>query len=188
MCSARSGSTKALGTTNLLLRAASEALRRPKSTPSVSGTATPLTKGLFGVRSSSNISDHSQSPPTSPRPRSSRSGSPQPLFGMTPMGEQKPEFSATVELIRAEHFSAARACIQDPDLRRELEEEIDRDCEWLRSFLFAAKVCYHPNRRVRSLFDYCSVILCVLDRLSTRFHLDLGITSLGLEREWHASS
>ncbi|KAF8991723.1 hypothetical protein BDZ89DRAFT_1151387 [Hymenopellis radicata] len=42
VCSARSGSTKALGTTNLLLKAASEALfrRKSKSNPS-SGTATP---------------------------------------------------------------------------------------------------------------------------------------------------
>ncbi|KAF8496979.1 Aspartate/glutamate/uridylate kinase [Gautieria morchelliformis] len=38
VCSARSGSTKALGTTNLLLRAASEALR---GSPSPSGSGTP---------------------------------------------------------------------------------------------------------------------------------------------------
>src|SRR6266566_4712432 len=45
VCSARSGSTKALGTTNLLLRAASEALRRPAPvlSPVQSGATTPLT-------------------------------------------------------------------------------------------------------------------------------------------------
>ncbi|KAF9018678.1 hypothetical protein BDZ89DRAFT_1165025 [Hymenopellis radicata] len=48
VCSARSGSTKALGTTNLLLKAASEALFRCKSKSNpTSGTATPNGVGLF---------------------------------------------------------------------------------------------------------------------------------------------
>ncbi|KAF8329423.1 uncharacterized protein EI90DRAFT_1394130 [Cantharellus anzutake] len=43
VCSARSGSTKALGTTNLLLRAAGEALKRcPPSSGAVQGTITPF--------------------------------------------------------------------------------------------------------------------------------------------------
>ncbi|KAI0290992.1 Aspartate/glutamate/uridylate kinase [Russula brevipes] len=48
VCSARSGSTKALGTTNLLLRAASEVLRResPALSP-LSGAATPLPDWSF---------------------------------------------------------------------------------------------------------------------------------------------
>ena len=92
-------------------------------------------------------SDTSQSPPMSPKPgsRSSRSASPQPLFGFTPLSEASatetqpngsvPEFHKTVDLIQK------RKSIKDPEILDELLDEIDRDCEWLRSFLFAAKVC-----------------------------------------------
>lgn len=147
VCSARSGSTKALGTTNLLLRAASEALRRTKpASASASGTATPVSRGLFGAGSYG--SDNSHSPPTSPkvRSRSSRSSSPTPLFGFTPINgnstvETQPDFSITVDIIRNEHVAAARRSINDPNLLKELEDEIERDCEWLRNFLLAAKVC-----------------------------------------------
>jgi aspartate kinase len=104
-----------------------------------------------------NSSDGSQSPPMSPKPtsRSSRSSSPQPLFGFTPLSEANattnatetqpngslPEFHKTVDLIHKEHHAAARELIRDPEILDELLGEIDRDCEWLRSFLFAAKVC-----------------------------------------------
>lgn len=165
VCSARSGSTKALGTTNLLLRAASEALRRPKPPgSSSSGAATPISRGLFGVggrMTNGNNSDTSQSPPTSPRPRSrsSRSSSPQPLFGFTPLSEANatetqpqqslPEFHKTVEIIRKEHHTAACDSIKDPDILDELLNEIDRDCEWLRNFLFAAKIIDEISPRSR---------------------------------------
>jgi len=99
-----------------------------------------------------NNSDTSQSPPTSPRSRSSRSSSPQPLFGFTPLSGANvpetqpqgsvPEFHKTVDIIRKEHHAAAYDSIKDPDILDELLNEIDRDCEWLRNFLFAAKVCY----------------------------------------------
>ena len=103
-----------------------------------------------------NNSDTSQSPPTSPRPRSrsSRSSSPTPVFGFTPLSEANatepqlqesvPEFYKTVEIIRKEHRAAACDSIKDPNILDELLNEIDRDCEWLRNFLFAAKVC-HPT-------------------------------------------
>ncbi|PPQ88571.1 hypothetical protein CVT25_009951 [Psilocybe cyanescens] len=162
VCSARSGSTKALGTTNLLLRAASEALRRVKSAgSSASGVATPISRGLFGVGlSNGNGSDHSQSPPTSPtqkqRSRSSSiSHTPQSLFGFTPLTEQQPpqesqpEFHITVDIIRKEHITAARSSIRNQHILKELEEEIDRDCEWLRSFLFAAKIIDEISPRSR---------------------------------------
>ncbi|TFK22168.1 aspartate kinase [Coprinopsis marcescibilis] len=166
VCSARSGSTKALGTTSLLLKAASEALSpQPKShlkssssdkvncTTSSPGTGanTPTTsyRGLFG-RTYHYGSDGSQSPPTSPKSqsRSSRSSSPQRngLFGFTPINNSEakktnmPDFHATVDLIKEEHFKAARGSVRDPEILSELEEEIDRDCEWLRSYLYAAKI------------------------------------------------
>lgn len=173
VCSARSGSTKALGTTSLLLKASTEALQRQpsksaklahkKSNDGGTGSASPATgantpihyRGLFGRTYCEAGSDGSQSPPTSPgslsRSRSSRSSSPQrgnSLFGFTPINGKSsknhahalPAFHATVDLIKEEHFKAARACVKDPEILEELEDEIDRDCEWLRSFLYAAKI------------------------------------------------
>jgi aspartate kinase len=143
VCSARSGSTKALGTTNLLLRAASEALRQPTKSASrhSSGAATPVSRSmsLFG----------SCSPPLSPRSRSGsspRSTSPQPFTTFSQVNEHAdttetvPDFVKTIDLLREEHISAARASVRDPEILRELEAEIERDCDWLRRFLFAAKV------------------------------------------------
>ncbi|KAJ7123052.1 Aspartate/glutamate/uridylate kinase [Mycena epipterygia] len=131
VCSARSGSTKALGTTNLLLRAASETLRRRPKTQS--GYTTPANgSGIFGR------TEGSQSPPLS----SSRDSEAYPwgLTPITPQGETLPPFHATVDLIRQEHFNAARASVQDPGILQELETEIEKDCEWLRSFLYASQV------------------------------------------------
>ncbi|KAF7338735.1 hypothetical protein MSAN_02195800 [Mycena sanguinolenta] len=137
VCSARSGSTKALGTTNLLLKAASEALKRPKSR---SGTTTPVTNGIFGR------SDDSP-PPSSPRgPEAYPWG---PAGGMTPLAEAPPEFHATVNLIRQEHFAAAKASIQDASILQEVEAEIERDCEWLRSFLYASQVINEISPRAK---------------------------------------
>jgi aspartate kinase len=144
VCSARSGSTKALGTTNLLLRAASEALRCSHKKTN-SGSTTPFTNGLFrGVSYS-----EAPSAPDSPRARSSsstRSASPTPLSSLTPLtvpqaGQTSPKFNATVDLIRTEHLLAARTSVRDPYILEELEAEIEKDCDWLRGFLFAAQVC-----------------------------------------------
>jgi aspartate kinase len=56
-------------------------------------------------------------------------------------GQALPKFNVTVDLIREQHIEAARASVRDPDIRGELEEEIEKDCDWLRGFLFAAQVC-----------------------------------------------
>ncbi|KAJ7793425.1 aspartate kinase [Mycena olivaceomarginata] len=131
VCSARSGSTKALGTTNLLLRAASETLKRPNAR---SGYTTPVSNGIFG-----RTEDGSMSPPLS----SPRGPEAYPwASGMSPLSnaDELPEFHATVDLIRQEHFNAARASVQDAGILQELEAEIERDCEWLRSFLYASQV------------------------------------------------
>lgn len=50
------------------------------------------------------------------------------------------QFQATVDVLKADHLKAARSSVRDPELLRELEGEIERDCEGLRSFLFAAQV------------------------------------------------
>jgi len=54
-------------------------------------------------------------------------------------GQTSPEFNATVDIIRMEHLHAARASVRDPHILEELEAEIEKDCDWLRGFLFAAK-------------------------------------------------
>lgn len=51
-----------------------------------------------------------------------------------------PEFSATVDYIRSDHLAAAKASIETPEILQEIEAEIHRDCDSLRSFLFAAQV------------------------------------------------
>jgi len=145
VCSARSGSTKALGTTNLLLRAASEALRGSKPAATSTGSLTPVTRGLFGVggcATNGNRGDQSHSPPQS---RSSRSASPTAglVNGFTALAGQEsvPDFYLTVDLVKQQHLDAARETVSDPSILQELEGEIERDCEWLRNFLLASKVC-----------------------------------------------
>lgn len=56
-------------------------------------------------------------------------------------GQPLPEFNATVDLIHSEHMTAAKLSVRDPTLLAELEAEINKDCDWLRGFLFAAQVC-----------------------------------------------
>lgn len=134
VCSARSGTTKATGTTNLLLRAAAEALRpKPQdlssSVPSLlnspsaspSGTATPRTPGV-GTPSLSNSLASLR------------------LFDRGGEGERQ-LFDETVDQIKRDHLEAARKVVtRDTEVLREVEEELEYDCERLRGFLKAAQV------------------------------------------------
>ncbi|KAH7105099.1 aspartate kinase [Auriculariales sp. MPI-PUGE-AT-0066] len=135
VCSARSGSTKALGTTNLLLKAASEALQRSSTPITTPGHHTPTNSASYPW--SKQLSMSSISPPGTPSLNGNgnglRSASPEavPLVAT---------FNATVDLILSEHVNAARSLIKDQDLLKELEQEIERDCEALRGFLAAAQV------------------------------------------------
>lgn len=159
VCSARSGSTKALGTTNLLLRAASEALQRPQptSSPPQSGAETPLTDSLIS--------------------RSSRTGSPPGTPDSFP--EQCPvSFSKTVDLILSEHIAAARACVKGEDLLSELETEIVRDCENLRAFLSATQV----RRPWKDLYITKQALKFGGRRSSMKSHLDRRIALLASEK------
>ncbi|KAG8989350.1 Aspartokinase [Tulasnella sp. JGI-2019a] len=139
VCSARSGSTKALGTTNLLLRAASEALKpvasngcgdTPVATP---GTQTPSRNPLWGR--------NSPSPPrrSSVSTASSRATSPTRINSLSSHTSTS-SFNTTVDIICSEHIKAARELIRDQVLLKDLETEIERDCEALRGYLFAAQV------------------------------------------------
>lgn len=54
---------------------------------------------------------------------------------------EAPPFSKTVDVIRDEHVKAARkAVVNSEEILKDLEEEIERDCEGLRSFLYATSV------------------------------------------------
>jgi aspartate kinase len=95
--------------------------------------------GLFGARGGYRSgSDHSQSPPMTPTEVS--------MLNFIPLNEPAPAelqgYQVTVDLIRSEHLVAARSSVRDPEILKELQDEIERDCEWLRNFLLAAKVCY----------------------------------------------
>ncbi|KAK7059910.1 Aspartate/glutamate/uridylate kinase [Favolaschia claudopus] len=124
VCSARSESSKALGTTNLLLRAASETLRSSKNS---SGTATPISASPVSERAG--LGSWSPTSPRSPRGRQEAPAD---------HSDSPPPFLDTVDLIREQHLKAARASVQDPGILDELEAEIEQDCEWLRTFLYAS--------------------------------------------------
>ncbi|KAK6909323.1 hypothetical protein I203_103340 [Kwoniella mangroviensis CBS 8507] len=158
VCSARSSHTKALGTTNLLLQASREALAPPsRSTLSEkSGTTTPffpkrVGSGFFGKDAlSSSISsltqlDLNNTRSSSPSPftsSSNRSRTPpkSPTAQEDEANEEEEGFHKTVDLIKKGHLEAARNSLRAGPLRDELEEEIERDCESLRGFLYAAQI------------------------------------------------
>ncbi|KAK4689584.1 aspartate kinase, partial [Tremellales sp. Uapishka_1] len=153
VCSARSSHTKALGTTNLLLQASREALQPPSSQPDTPGASTPMFpkrvgSGFFGGRESqsmmSSISSlremdiRSSSP--SPFQSSGRNRSPTSPVNGNGNGNGESAFHHTVDILKKGHLEAARLSVKEGLLREELEEEIERDCEILRSFLAAAQI------------------------------------------------
>ncbi|OCF61379.1 aspartate kinase [Kwoniella mangroviensis CBS 10435] len=158
VCSARSSHTKALGTTNLLLQASREALAPPSrsSLSEKSGTTTPffpkrVGSGFFGKDAlSSSISsltqlDLNNTRSSSPSPftsSSNRSRTPpkSPTAQEDEANEEEEGFHKTVDLIKKGHLEAARNSLRAGPLRDELEEEIERDCESLRGFLYAAQI------------------------------------------------
>ncbi|KAG8788263.1 Aspartokinase [Ceratobasidium sp. 428] len=165
VCSARSGSTKALGTTNLLLKAATEALRQP-ATGGLTPTRSPSVSSSGGLPWSPTPRRGISQPHT---PSYSRAGSPGTGLdrlaargedGSPPREFPSPHtlkssvptlvsFGHTVDLIRMEHVGAARELIRDSNLLRELENEIVRDCEGLRAFLGAAQLIEEISVRSR---------------------------------------
>ncbi|KAF8520926.1 aspartate kinase [Hysterangium stoloniferum] len=146
VCSARSGSTKALGTTNILLRAASEALRRnciSPTAPQSPGTSTPPS-GYFWGRPQAQDAPNFPSSPVTPGSRarsgsSPRATSPPPSTPLYSSSCSQP-FNGTVDLLKSEHITAAKQAVNDPALLKELINEIEHDCEALRAFLHATQV------------------------------------------------
>ncbi|KAN0085735.1 Aspartate/glutamate/uridylate kinase [Tylopilus felleus] len=166
VCSARSGSTKALGTTSLLLKAATEAKRPSIKTNSKSETVTPVTNGMFRRLSECSSPRTGSSSPTS------TAFSPIPQSGPQ-SGQNVLEFSVTVDLIRSEHLAAAKASVETPEILQEIEEEIHRDCDWLRAFLYAAQVIDEVSPRSRdSIIGFGERLAC---KLMTAVLRDQGI-------------
>jgi aspartate kinase len=126
VCSARSGSTKAKGTTNLLLTAATQALEADNSTDA------DLSASALNLRMSAewNNSRFSNSSNRSSSSSSSTSSLPTKLA-----------FEETVEVLLEEHLKAVDIAVKkDQELRQRLEADVRADCERLRQFLQAAKV------------------------------------------------
>ena len=93
---------------------------------------------------------------------------------MTSITGQPPSFTATVDVIRSEHINAARASVRNPEILKDLEAEIERDCDTIKSFLHATQVCnLHSGFYVVSLTCVillpCSSVSCkVIDEISPR--------------------
>jgi len=149
VCSARSGSTKALGTTNLLLKASSEALQRPAAGTSRTPCNQDWTSPLHSPGGSSGSRSPSRSaPPSGGLSSSLMMSSSLTMSSMPPPKENyEPPFFATVDLIRLEHVIAARSSINSTKILRDLEDEIEKDCDALRSFLMAVQVGIRSHLR-----------------------------------------
>lgn len=139
VCSARSGKTKALGTTNLLLQAASQALEdEEQDVPSLSASMASLPP----------LGASTPSRPPSARGLEKRltnlalSSSPSPSRGedSSPPASIQPSYQLTVDQILSDHLEAARAHVKNPELLASLEQGLSEDCSRLRDFLLAARV------------------------------------------------
>lgn len=234
VCSARSGTTKALGTTNLLLKASQEALR-PAPTPSAAGInsqngSPPLPSSAIrsgetsaaetpfypkrvgsGYFSGSDVkmtpsnndpavsvrslrlngsaygNSRSSSPSpfqpastfassTSTSPSSSGILPPPPANGATTSSSSSSSgFHSTVDILKRDHLEAARNAVTDQVLLEELEDEIVRDVEGLRSFLSAAQIIDEISPRSQdSIIGIGERLACKIVAASLR---DRGIDS-----------
>lgn len=168
VCSARSGQTKALGTTNLLLQAASEALQPVEDdllegSNSLSNSVSSLS-GLGGGETGGTTRREGNQTPQSAFSRNARSlsrrgvmrsGDSSPALAASrsgsglegsPLAEHSSSsasvgYNATVDKIMQDHLDAVKKAVTRNEKAREmLESEIIDDCERLRDFLMAAKV------------------------------------------------
>ncbi|KZS97301.1 aspartate kinase [Sistotremastrum niveocremeum HHB9708] len=166
VCSARSGTTKALGTTNLLLKAASQTLggKKPAGISHERGVSSPGTNTPLSIFWGK--TNGAASPPCSPSRTRDRqesvtsNGSPT-LNASVPVGSSQgsvpplslssssSSFGVTVDLIQTEHVSAARANVRTPEILQELEAEIESDCEGLKAYLAASQIIDEISPRSR---------------------------------------
>lgn len=71
-------------------------------------------------------------------------------------------FHATVDQIKQDHLAAAKQYIRSADVLAQLEDELDYDCERLRSFLLAAQIIEEISSRSKD------IIMGVGEKLSCR--------------------
>lgn len=156
VCSARSGHTKATGTTNLLLRAALEAIRPQapdlsSSVPSLRGspTGSPAPTRPQTPRPGWMSASSSRRPTNSGLLLSKVNGTSASTTtlanvaaaGFTAAEEERQLFDETVDQIKKDHIDAARKIIRNsPEVLQEVEDDLEYDCERLRGFLRAAQV------------------------------------------------
>ncbi|WFD28154.1 aspartate kinase [Malassezia nana] len=140
VCSARSGQTKALGTTNLLLQASQEAVSSTCALGTPSASSTPLSSSFMGNSVSSSQ-----------------------LSSQLSRLESAPSFHATVDKIQQDHLDAARAVVRhNSDLLEQIEHDIVSECDGLREFLQAAMILHEVSPRSRD------VIMGLGERLACR--------------------
>lgn len=76
--------------------------------------------------------------------------------------QQTAAYHTTVDQIKADHLAAAKRFIKDDDILAQLEEELEYDCERLRSFLTAAQILDEISLKSRD------IIMGVGEKLSCR--------------------
>ncbi|GAA6043870.1 hypothetical protein JCM8097_001202 [Rhodosporidiobolus ruineniae] len=175
VCSARSGNTKATGTTNLLLRAAAEALR-PKPQD--------LSSSVPSLLNSPSPSPGPHSGAATPRGSSAGGSLSNSLASLRMLdrrlagaAEERQLFDDTVDQIKRDHLEAARRVVtHSEEVLREVEEELDYDCERLRGFLRAAQIIDEISTRSKDS------IMGVGERLSCRI-VTAALRDRGIDAE-----
>ncbi|CAD6892816.1 unnamed protein product [Tilletia laevis] len=188
VCSARSGQTKALGTTNLLLQAAAQALEATADesrhdSPSRRGSySTPAFRArgsssgsepnsnsqgrlLVGLTSRSNgaglensVSSLSLTDSPGLNPETSASDA-----GTGPSRPAASSFHNTVDRLLSDHLAAARKAItRAPELLAQVISDIEDDCARLRDFLSAAQIIEEISPKSKD------IIIGAGERLSCR--------------------
>ncbi|KAK0555089.1 Aspartokinase [Tilletia horrida] len=190
VCSARSGQTKALGTTNLLLQAATQALEgddsrhgspssrrdsysspafRPRGSSSgsetngVSITANGRIRMGAGSRSSSAMSNSISSLSLTDAPATPETSA---VDAMAPENMRAPVstgFNLTVDRLLSDHLTAARKAItKNSELLSSVVAAIEEDCARLRDFLSAAQIIEEISPKSKD------IIIGVGERLACR--------------------
>ncbi|BGP57035.1 hypothetical protein JCM8202_004527 [Rhodotorula sphaerocarpa] len=200
VCSARSGHTKATGTTNLLLRAALEAIRprapdlssvapslrtSPAGSPAPSRPQTPRSGFLSGssrraTSAGGGIAALSKANGTSSSVSSLTNAAAAATIGGGADGAAEDDrqlFDETIDQIKRDHIEAARKIVRNsPEVLQEVEEDLEYDCERLRGFLRAAQIIEEISTRSKD------TIMGVGERLACRI-ITAALRDRGVDAE-----
>ncbi|KAH8914733.1 aspartate kinase [Atractiella rhizophila] len=173
VCSARSGSTKATGTTNLLLKCTLEAVRPTKGPTIVNNGRSGSPAFLARPTPAARITSHSESSTTEdPRTLSHCLSSSFSVDDQPP-----PPYALTVKQILEDHLKAARQVVRDKQLREELEEELEWECEKLHNYLAAIQILGEISPRSKD------TVISVGERLSAKITTAL-LRDRGIDAEF----